>query len=302
MDCACTPRSTARYARNMLTRRKHGTQTRSLPQQSQSELAGVLQLTPANRCRRIAHRKNPSSILRTPTTRPGGFRVGWAICVRERNSNITALDKEYAIMAQADIGLIGLAVMGENLILNMESKGFTVACFNRTVSKVDDFVNGRAKGKNIIGCHSIEELVAESPEAPQDHDDGQSGQGRGRVDRPTAAAPGEWRHPHRRRQQQLPGHDPPDRLRREQGQALHRHRRLRRRGRRPARPGHHAGRLAGGLGARQAHLPEDRRPGPGRHALLRVDGRERRRPLRQDGPQRHRVRRHADDLRDLRAS
>jgi len=63
-------------------------------------------------------------------------------------------------MAQADIGVVGLAVMGENLILNMESKGFTVACFNRTVSKVDNFVNGRAKGKNIIGCHSIEDLVA----------------------------------------------------------------------------------------------------------------------------------------------
>jgi 6-phosphogluconate dehydrogenase len=62
-------------------------------------------------------------------------------------------------MTQADIGLIGLAVMGENLILNMESKGFTVACFNRTVSKVDDFVNGRAKGKKIIGCKSIQELV-----------------------------------------------------------------------------------------------------------------------------------------------
>jgi len=61
-------------------------------------------------------------------------------------------------MAKADIGLIGLAVMGENLILNMESKGFTVACFNRTVSKVDNFINGRAKGKNIIGCHTIEEL------------------------------------------------------------------------------------------------------------------------------------------------
>jgi len=68
-------------------------------------------------------------------------------------------------MAKADIGLVGLAVMGENLILNMESKGFTVACFNRTVSKVDDFINGRAKGKNIIGCHSVEELCAnlESP-------------------------------------------------------------------------------------------------------------------------------------------
>ena len=63
-------------------------------------------------------------------------------------------------MAKADIGLVGLAVMGENFILNMESKGFTVACFNRTVSKVDDFMDGRAKGKNIIGCHSIEEFVA----------------------------------------------------------------------------------------------------------------------------------------------
>lgn len=62
--------------------------------------------------------------------------------------------------ANADIGLIGLAVMGENLILNMESKGYTVACYNRTVSKVDEFINGRAKGKRIIGCRSIQELVA----------------------------------------------------------------------------------------------------------------------------------------------
>jgi len=69
-------------------------------------------------------------------------------------------------MAKADIGLIGLAVMGENLILNMESKGFTVACFNRTVSKVDNFINGRAKGKKIIGCHSIEEL-AENLKSPR---------------------------------------------------------------------------------------------------------------------------------------
>ncbi len=61
---------------------------------------------------------------------------------------------------QADIGLIGLAVMGENLVLNMESKGFTVAVFNRTVEKVDNFINGRGKGKKIIGTHSIQELVA----------------------------------------------------------------------------------------------------------------------------------------------
>ena len=63
-------------------------------------------------------------------------------------------------MAEMDIGLIGLAVMGENLVLNVESHGFGVAVFNRTVSKVDDFIAGRAKGKNILGCHSIEELCA----------------------------------------------------------------------------------------------------------------------------------------------
>src|SRR4029450_13214677 len=59
----------------------------------------------------------------------------------------------------ADFGLIGLAVMGENLALNIESHGYKVAVFNRTTEKVDDFINGRAKGKNFIGCHSIEELV-----------------------------------------------------------------------------------------------------------------------------------------------
>ena len=63
-------------------------------------------------------------------------------------------------MAQSDIGLVGLAVMGENLILNMESKGFTVTAYNRTVEKVDAFMEGRAKGKNIIGAKSVEELVS----------------------------------------------------------------------------------------------------------------------------------------------
>jgi len=63
-------------------------------------------------------------------------------------------------MSQADIGLIGLAVMGKNLVLNMNDHGFTVAVFNRTVSKVDDFLANEAKGKNIIGTHSIEEFVS----------------------------------------------------------------------------------------------------------------------------------------------
>ena len=62
--------------------------------------------------------------------------------------------------AKADIGVVGLAVMGENLILNMESRGFTVAVFNRTVAKVDAFVTGRGKGRNLIGCRRVVELVA----------------------------------------------------------------------------------------------------------------------------------------------
>jgi 6-phosphogluconate dehydrogenase len=59
----------------------------------------------------------------------------------------------------ADFGLIGLAVMGENLALNIESRGNTIAVFNRTTSKVDELIAGRAKGKKFIGCHSLEELV-----------------------------------------------------------------------------------------------------------------------------------------------
>ena len=60
---------------------------------------------------------------------------------------------------KGDIGVIGLAVMGQNLILNMNDKGFKVVAYNRTVSKVDDFLNGAAKNTNIIGAYSIPDLV-----------------------------------------------------------------------------------------------------------------------------------------------
>ena len=60
----------------------------------------------------------------------------------------------------SDIGLVGLAVMGENLVLNMESKGFSVSVYNRTVEKVENFVNGRGKDKNIYGARTIEEFIA----------------------------------------------------------------------------------------------------------------------------------------------
>ena len=62
---------------------------------------------------------------------------------------------------KADIALIGLAVMGQNLILNMNDHGFTVVAFNRTVSKVDDFLNKEAKGTSVLGAHSIEEMVGQ---------------------------------------------------------------------------------------------------------------------------------------------
>ena len=65
-------------------------------------------------------------------------------------------------MSRADIGLIGLAVMGENLVLNMASHGFTVAVYNRTTAKVDAFMADRARGQSIIGTHSPAELSPNS--------------------------------------------------------------------------------------------------------------------------------------------
>ena len=62
-------------------------------------------------------------------------------------------------MAACDIGLIGLAVMGQNLVLNMADHGFRVAAYNRTTSKVDDFLAGPGQGKSVVGCHSLEEFV-----------------------------------------------------------------------------------------------------------------------------------------------
>jgi 6-phosphogluconate dehydrogenase len=60
--------------------------------------------------------------------------------------------------ASCDIGLIGLAVMGQNLVLNMNDHGYKVAVFNRTVSKVDDFIQNEAKGTEVVGAHSLEEM------------------------------------------------------------------------------------------------------------------------------------------------
>ncbi len=63
-------------------------------------------------------------------------------------------------MSDCDFGLIGLAVMGENLALNVESRGYRVAVHNRSTDRVDAFIRGRAAGRNFKGCHSVAELVA----------------------------------------------------------------------------------------------------------------------------------------------
>ncbi|RKZ86833.1 MAG: phosphogluconate dehydrogenase (NADP(+)-dependent, decarboxylating), partial [Gammaproteobacteria bacterium] len=73
---------------------------------------------------------------------------------------------EVETVAQADIGLVGLAVMGQNLVLNMDDNGFTVAVYNRTTSKVDEFIEGPAKGTNVIGYHDLKGFV-ESLKAPR---------------------------------------------------------------------------------------------------------------------------------------
>ena len=78
---------------------------------------------------------------------------------RNNRSDTILLSEKSMPDASCDIGLIGLAVMGQNLVLNMNDHGFKVAVFNRTVSKVDDFLANEAKGTQVVGAHSIEELA-----------------------------------------------------------------------------------------------------------------------------------------------
>ena len=161
----------------------------------------------------------------------------------------------------ADIAVIGLAVMGQNLILNMNDHGFTVVAFNRTVSKVDEFLDNEAKGTNVIGAHSIEEMV------------GSSKRPRRVMMMVKAGKPVD-----EFIEQLLPHLEPGDiiidggnslfedtirrtEIRRIKGVALHRHRGLRRRRRRAPRSEHHARRLACSVAAREADLPDHRRQG-----------------------------------------
>ncbi len=138
--------------------------------------------------------------------------------------------------------------------------------------------------------------------AAQSHADGEGRSGGGRFHRDGAAPPRTGRLHHRRRQLAFPRYHPPHQIPGKQGPALRRHGRFGRRGRRAFRPLHDAGRQPQSLAAGEGHLPGHLRQDAIGRALLRLDGRRRRRPLRQNGPQRHRVRRHAAHLRGLPAS
>ncbi len=104
---------------------------------------------------RLRHaRERRAGLERLGRQRPGKT-VGTASSVGRKLEG-----KRSCAMKKSDIGLIGLAVMGENLVMNMESRGYTVSVFNRTADKVSNFIEGRAKGKNILGTFFLEDLVA----------------------------------------------------------------------------------------------------------------------------------------------
>ena len=202
-------------------------------------------------------------------------------------------------MQLADIGLIGLAVMGQNLVLNMNDHGYTVAVYNRTVSKVDEFVNGPAAGTRVVPARSLSELAA-------------------CLKRPRrvmlmvkAGQPVDEFIEHL-----LPYLEPGDLVidggNSNFGDTVRRTRYMREKGllyigtgisggEEGARrgPSIMPGGMSAGLAARQGHLPVDRGQDRGRDPVLRLGGRGRRRALREDDPQRHRVRGHAADRRGL---
>ena len=94
------------------------------------------------------------------------YHGGLAISLRTSPKSTIKSDDNQAKMPDAkpepvaDIALIGLAVMGQNLILNMNDHGFVVCAYNRTTEKVDRFLENEAKGTKIVGAHSLEEMVA----------------------------------------------------------------------------------------------------------------------------------------------
>ena len=202
--------------------------------------------------------------------------------------------------SSADIGVTGLAVMGRNLARNLARHGHVVALHNRSPERTRSLVAEHGE-RGHVRAGRVDEGVRGQPEpAAGDHHHGQGRPADRRGHRRTGPAAGRGRHRHRLRQRALHGHPAPGGRAARARPALRRLRRVRRRGRRAARPEHHARRV-------------DRSPTPSSGPIFesiaaQVDGTPccthvgpgRGRPLRQDGAQRHRVRRHAAHRRGLR--
>ena len=202
-------------------------------------------------------------------------------------------------MSGPRFGLTGLAVMGANLARNVAHHDIPIAVHNRTASKTEQFMSEHGSEGPITGTGTTQEFVQALERPRTIMTMVKAGPGGRRRDRGARAAARRGRHDRRRRQLALQGHPAPRQGDERARPALPRRRRLRRRGGRAEGAEHHARRLARVLRRRRAHLHRDRRPGR-RHAVLHLRRRRRRGPLREDGPQRHRVRGHPADRRGLR--
>ncbi|MBD3391993.1 MAG: hypothetical protein GF418_07965, partial [Chitinivibrionales bacterium] len=114
--------------------------------------------------KKAAKKKRPAAKKKAPLKKaPPKKKAGSGKKALKKTKKATKTKSRIKVAhaGEADIALIGLAVMGQNLVLNMNDKGYKVAVFNRTVSKVDDFLTGAARGLDtIFGAHSLEEMVA----------------------------------------------------------------------------------------------------------------------------------------------
>ena len=201
---------------------------------------------------------------------------------------------------QAEIGLIGLGVMGQSLALNIADHGFEIAVYNRTAARTEAFAaSDEASARPIVPCSTLEDLVGalRTPRAIILMVQAGAATDEQIETLAPLLEPGDVIVDGGNARYQ-------DTIRRERDiarawPAFARHRHLGRRGRRTSRPLDHGGRRGRGVSARSAGPRGDRRPGR-RRAVLRPPRAGRRRALRQDDPQRHRVCRHAADRRDLR--
>ncbi len=249
----------------------------------------------ARRCRSQSRR---SRRRRTPRAESPAITAARVQAARAGAGALSAVSVP-AMSAESQIGVTGLAVMGANLARNIASRDVPVAVHNRSPARTKEFMEQYGSEGQVHAFGVGRGVRRLAREAAPDHRDGEGRWPRRRRDRGARAAARRRRHHHRRRQLQVPRHPPPHRRVPRARPALHRLGRVRRRGGRPARALDHARRRARGLRRDRGDLHHDRRAGR-RHSLLRLHRPRRRGPLREDGAQRHRVRRHAADHRGVR--